>query len=162
MSKYGDWRGWSIYVIDADRCTECVGHYEEPQCVEVCPVDCIILDPDNEETLEELKFKYEQLMEEKTKMSKITTVIDIGSNSMRMVVLEKSSRFAFSLINETKSRVKNFWRLLWKWWEPSRNSYGKNLSIFKIFLNISNALKSRKSLCVATSALRDAPNSKVF
>ena len=39
-------------------------------------------------------------------MSKITTVIDIGSNSMRMVVLEKSSRFAFSLINETKSRVK--------------------------------------------------------
>ena len=94
--------GDPIYVIDADRCTECVGHYEEPQCVEVCPVDCIILDPDNEETLEELKFKYEQLMEEKTKMSKITTVIDIGSNSMRMVVLEKSSRFAFSLINETK------------------------------------------------------------
>ena len=39
-------------------------------------------------------------------MSKITTIIDIGSNSMRMVVLEKSSRFAFSLINETKSKVK--------------------------------------------------------
>ena len=35
-------------------------------------------------------------------MSKITTIIDIGSNSIRMVVLEKSSRFAFSLINETK------------------------------------------------------------
>ena len=52
------------FIIDPDRCTECVGHYEEPQCVEVCPVDCIILDPDNEETLEELKFKYEQLMEE--------------------------------------------------------------------------------------------------
>ena len=39
-------------------------------------------------------------------MSKITTIIDIGSNSMRMVVLQKSSRFSFSLINETKSRVK--------------------------------------------------------
>ena len=39
-------------------------------------------------------------------MSKVTTIIDIGSNSMRMVVLQKSSRFAFSLINETKSRVK--------------------------------------------------------
>ena len=35
-------------------------------------------------------------------MSKVTTIIDIGSNSMRMVVLQKSSRFAFSLINETK------------------------------------------------------------
>ena len=36
-------------------------------------------------------------------MSKVTTIIDIGSNSMRMVVLQKSSRFAFSLINETKN-----------------------------------------------------------
>ena len=35
--------GDPVYIIDADRCTECVGHYEEPQCVEVCPVDCIIL-----------------------------------------------------------------------------------------------------------------------
>ncbi len=51
-------------LMNPDRCTECVGHYEEPQCVEVCPVDCIIIDPDNEETMEELKFKYEQLMEE--------------------------------------------------------------------------------------------------
>ena len=39
-------------------------------------------------------------------MAKITTIIDIGSNSMRMVVLQKSSRFAFHLINETKARVK--------------------------------------------------------
>ena len=56
--------GELIYEIHPNLCTECVGHYEEPQCVEVCPVDCIILDPDNEETMEELKFKYEQLMEE--------------------------------------------------------------------------------------------------
>ena len=95
-------------------------------------------------------------------MSKITTVIDIGSNSMRMVVLEKSSRFAFSLINETKSRVKisegcyenggNLQEI------PMERAYQS----LKSFLNISNALKSRKVLCVATSALRDAPNSKVF
>ena len=39
-------------------------------------------------------------------MAKVTTIIDIGSNSMRMVVLEKSSRFAFHLINETKAKVK--------------------------------------------------------
>lgn len=56
--------GDPIYIIDPDRCTECVGHYEEPACVEVCPVDCIIIDPDNQETMEELKFKYEQLQEE--------------------------------------------------------------------------------------------------
>lgn len=95
-------------------------------------------------------------------MSKITTIIDIGSNSMRMVVLEKSSRFAFSLINETKSRVKisegcyenggNLQEL------PMQRAY----EALKSFLNISKALKSRKILCVATSALRDAPNSKVF
>ena len=95
-------------------------------------------------------------------MSKITTIIDIGSNSMRMVVLEKSSRFAFSLINETKSKVK-----------ISEGCYenGGNLQeipiqrayeALKSFLNISNALKSRKIFCVATSALRDAPNSKIF
>ncbi|MCI4399160.1 MAG: YfhL family 4Fe-4S dicluster ferredoxin [Campylobacteraceae bacterium] len=53
--------GDPIYVIDADRCTECVGHYDEPACVAVCPVDCIKLDPDTQETLEELKFKFKQL-----------------------------------------------------------------------------------------------------
>ncbi len=50
-----------IYIIDPDRCTECVGFYDEPQCIAVCPVDCIVLDPDNIESAEELKFKYEQL-----------------------------------------------------------------------------------------------------
>ena len=53
-----------IYIIDPDRCTECVGFYDEPQCIAVCPVDCIVLDPDNIETADELKFKYEQLQAE--------------------------------------------------------------------------------------------------
>ncbi len=53
-----------IYIIDPDRCTECVGFYDEPQCIAVCPVDCIVLDPDNIESAEELKFKYEQLQAE--------------------------------------------------------------------------------------------------
>ncbi|MEA1914406.1 MAG: ferredoxin, partial [Campylobacterota bacterium] len=53
-----------IYVIDGDRCTECVGHYDEPSCIEVCPVDCIILDSDNQETRAELEFKFKQLEEE--------------------------------------------------------------------------------------------------
>ena len=95
-------------------------------------------------------------------MSKVTTIIDIGSNSMRMVVLQKSSRFAFSLINETKSKVK----ISEGCYENSGNlqeiPMQRAYESLKSFLNISNALKSRKIICVATSALRDAPNSKVF
>jgi len=54
-------QGDDIYVIDPALCTECVGHYDEPQCVEVCPVDCIPKDPENEETEEALRAKYERL-----------------------------------------------------------------------------------------------------
>lgn len=54
--------GDEIYEIDPNKCTECVGHYDEPQCVEVCPVDCIPKDPNNKETEEELMLKYEHLM----------------------------------------------------------------------------------------------------
>lgn len=56
--------GDEIYEIDPTKCTECVGHYDEPQCVEVCPVDCIPKDPDNEESEDELMKKYEKLMAE--------------------------------------------------------------------------------------------------
>jgi ferredoxin len=57
--------GEEIYVIDPRRCTECVGHFERPQCVEVCPVDCIPLDPDHAETQEDLQRKFERLAAEK-------------------------------------------------------------------------------------------------
>jgi ferredoxin len=53
-----------IYIIDPDSCTECVGHFDEPQCIAVCPVECIEPDPDNIESVEELKLKFEQLNEE--------------------------------------------------------------------------------------------------
>jgi len=53
--------GDEIYVIEPDLCTECVGHFDEPQCVEVCPVDCIPKDPDHVETREQLQAKYERL-----------------------------------------------------------------------------------------------------
>jgi ferredoxin len=51
-------QGTEIFVIDPALCTECVGHHETSQCVEVCPVDCIILDPDVAETREQLYEKY--------------------------------------------------------------------------------------------------------
>ncbi|AHE99767.1 YfhL family 4Fe-4S dicluster ferredoxin [Thioalkalivibrio paradoxus] len=53
--------GDEIYVIDPDLCTECVGHYDEPQCQQVCPVDCIPLDPERRESRDELMAKYERL-----------------------------------------------------------------------------------------------------
>ena len=54
-------QGDEIYEINPDLCTECVGHYDEPQCIEVCPVDCILKDPEHPESESELKLKYEKL-----------------------------------------------------------------------------------------------------
>lgn len=95
-------------------------------------------------------------------MAKITTIIDIGSNSMRMVVFKKTSRYAFHLINESKSKVKlsegcyenggNLQTI------PMQRAFGA----LESFLKIAKNLKSRKIICVATSALRDAPNKKEF
>lgn len=95
-------------------------------------------------------------------MSKRVAVIDIGSNSLRMVVYEKSSRFAFHILHEAKSRVR-----------LSQNAYQNNGVLQEIpmqrafdalenFSSIISSLKARKVLCVATSALRDAPNKKEF
>jgi len=53
--------GEEIYEIDPARCTECVGHFDEPQCRKVCPVDCIPLDPAHTESREELLLKFERL-----------------------------------------------------------------------------------------------------
>lgn len=55
-------QGEEIYEINPDLCTECVGHYDTPQCVEVCPVDCIIVDPDRIESQEQLLEKYQALV----------------------------------------------------------------------------------------------------
>jgi ferredoxin len=55
-------QGEEIYEIAPELCTECVGHFETPQCVEVCPVDCIPKDPEKVESQEQLHAKYELLM----------------------------------------------------------------------------------------------------
>ena len=54
-------QGDEIYVIDPTQCTECVGHYDSPQCMEVCPVDCIAKDPAHVEDNDQLLKKYEKL-----------------------------------------------------------------------------------------------------
>ena len=56
--------GEKIYEIDPSKCTECVGHFDEPQCVSVCPVECIDPDPDHPESQEQLLAKLAQLQAE--------------------------------------------------------------------------------------------------
>ncbi len=58
-------QGAEIYVIDASKCTECVGHFDVPQCREVCPVDCIPVNPAVVESKDQLFLKYRTLMSAK-------------------------------------------------------------------------------------------------
>ena len=54
--------GDGLYVIAPDKCTECVGHYDQPKCVETCPVDeCIVKDPAHAETKDQLMAKFNRL-----------------------------------------------------------------------------------------------------
>jgi ferredoxin len=55
--------GVEIYEIDAQRCTECVGHFDQPQCVQLCPVACIPINPFYVETEQQLLAKYRRLQQ---------------------------------------------------------------------------------------------------
>ncbi|UDG83314.1 YfhL family 4Fe-4S dicluster ferredoxin [Candidatus Vallotia lariciata] len=54
--------GSEIYLIDPNKCTECIGHFDEPQCVQVCPVECIPVNPKWPETHDQLAEKYYALI----------------------------------------------------------------------------------------------------
>ncbi len=51
-------QGDEIYEIDPDKCTECVGHYDKPTCMSVCPIDCIKKDPLHQESEQQLLEKF--------------------------------------------------------------------------------------------------------
>jgi len=55
-------QGAEIYEINPDLCTECVGHFDKPQCQQVCPINCIPLDPDHRESHSELLEKYQRIV----------------------------------------------------------------------------------------------------
>jgi ferredoxin len=57
-------QGEDRYIVDSENCTECVGHFDTPQCVEVCPVNCITQDPDQVESKEQLLIKFENMLGE--------------------------------------------------------------------------------------------------
>lgn len=56
------YEGAEHYQIIAEKCTECVGHFDKPQCVELCPVECIPQNPLVIETKEQLLKKYHKLI----------------------------------------------------------------------------------------------------
>ncbi|SFV70657.1 Exopolyphosphatase [hydrothermal vent metagenome] len=95
-------------------------------------------------------------------MAKRVAVIDIGSNSVRMVIYEKTSRFAFHLLYEEKSKVRIA--------EDAYKNGGllqeipmqRTFDALGDFVQIADSFRVRKMLCVATSALRDAPNKQDF
>lgn len=57
--------GPEVYIIDPEKCTECVGHHDEPQCMVVCPVDCIDPHPEWKETPNQLMAKFRELQSKK-------------------------------------------------------------------------------------------------
>ncbi len=59
------YEGADHYEINAARCTECVGHFDRPQCVQVCPVDCIPKDPTHADSDLQLWAKYHALIQQK-------------------------------------------------------------------------------------------------
>ena len=61
------YQGIEIYEINPDLCTECVGHFDTPQCVEVCPVDCIPVNPEFMETHDQLMQKYKKIVSQNYK-----------------------------------------------------------------------------------------------
>lgn len=95
-------------------------------------------------------------------MAKRTAIIDIGSNSARMVVYEKTSRFGFHLIKEIKSRVRVGEGAYEKGGILQDLPMKRTYESLKNFVQISQNLSCRKILCVATSALRDAPNASTL
>ena len=95
-------------------------------------------------------------------MAKRTAVIDIGSNSVRMVVYEKTSRFAFHLLHEEKSRVRISEHAYQNHSNLQDAAIQRAVDALRDFLNIAASYKVRKTLCVATSAVRDARNKKIF
>ena len=95
-------------------------------------------------------------------MAKRTAVIDLGSNSVRMVVFEKTSRYGFHLIKEIKSKVRLGEGAYNHGGTLSQKAIQEAFEALASFNAIANSLHCSKILCVATSALRDAPNASVF
>lgn len=95
-------------------------------------------------------------------MAKRTAIIDIGSNSARLVIYEKTSRYGFHLICEQKSKVRLGEGAYQKEGYLQPPAIKRAFLTLKSFQQTINKYQARKTLCIATSALRDAPNREAF
>ena len=95
-------------------------------------------------------------------MAKRTAIIDIGSNSARLVIFEKTSRYGFHLICEQKSKVRIGEGAYKKGGYLQPIGITRAFLALKSFINTIEKYQVKKTICVATSALRDAPNGKIF
>lgn len=95
-------------------------------------------------------------------MTKRTAIIDIGSNSARLVIFEKTSHYGFHLICEQKSKVRIGEGAYEKEGYLQPVGIKRAYLTLKSFLQTIDKYQANKTLCVATSALRDAPNGKEF
>ncbi len=95
-------------------------------------------------------------------MAKRTAIIDIGSKSARLVIFEKTSRYGFHLICEQKSKVRIGEGAYEKEGYLQPSGIKRAYLTLKSFLHTIDKYQANKTLCVATSALRDAPNGKEF
>lgn len=95
-------------------------------------------------------------------MAKRTAIIDIGSNSVRMIIMEKTSRFAFHLLHEVKSRVRIAEDAYQNGGELQSPAMDRAVLALREFIQIAKSYEVRKTLCVATSAVRDANNKNLF
>ncbi|WP_295055481.1 Ppx/GppA phosphatase family protein [Sulfuricurvum sp.] len=95
-------------------------------------------------------------------MAKCTAVIDIGSNSMRLAVFQKTSRFAFHILHEVKSSVRISENAYKNGGYLQTDAMDRTALALGEFLSIAKSFDARKILCVATSAVRDAPNANTF
>ncbi|NOR56831.1 MAG: Ppx/GppA family phosphatase [Sulfurovum sp.] len=95
-------------------------------------------------------------------MAKRTAIIDIGSNSARLVIFEKTSRYGFHLICEQKSKVRLGEGAYHKEGYLQAPAIKRAFLTLKSFQETINKYQARKTLCIATSALRDAPNRALF
>ena len=79
--------GAEFYEIDPHKCTECVGHFDEPQCVQVCPVSCIPINPAWIESRETLWVKYRRLTGQKADEAPAVANADVDAAASAEVVV---------------------------------------------------------------------------
>jgi exopolyphosphatase/guanosine-5'-triphosphate,3'-diphosphate pyrophosphatase len=95
-------------------------------------------------------------------LAKHTAIIDFGSNSVRLVIFERTSRFGFKIVHESKSRVRIGEGAYAKGGVLQEEPMKRALLALSSFKKIISGFKARKTLAIATSAMRDAPNRSIF